>query len=327
MSEHWSERPEGGGHFALWLIFTIGLRLGRAPARALLYPITLYFFLRRGYERRVSRAFFARIQGRPASTWQVLCHIHRFASTMLDRVFLLAGRERDFDIRMQGLEALLGALGGGRGALLLGAHVGSFEVLRVAARARPDLELRVVLDVNKTPALTGLLHALDPGIAAHVIDAGRPGAEVALALAEALDRGAMVAILADRARRGERTLAVDFLGSPAPFPVAPFELGPLLGVPMVLCLDMYRGGRRYDVHFEPLAEARRLPRGEREAAVAGLVARYAARLDAYVREDPCNWFNWHDFWNPGEIRELGAGAGAGAGAGTAGVGSANAATE
>ena len=29
MSKHWSEHREGGGRFALWLIFNIGLRCGR----------------------------------------------------------------------------------------------------------------------------------------------------------------------------------------------------------------------------------------------------------------------------------------------------------
>ena len=48
MNPHWSERREGGGRFALWLIRSIGLGMGRPLARLLLYPITLYFFFRRG---------------------------------------------------------------------------------------------------------------------------------------------------------------------------------------------------------------------------------------------------------------------------------------
>ena len=56
-TEHWSARPEGGGRFAFWLIRTIALKCGRPCARLCLYPVTLYFFFRRGYERRVSYAF------------------------------------------------------------------------------------------------------------------------------------------------------------------------------------------------------------------------------------------------------------------------------
>ena len=298
MSEHWSERKEGGGRFALWLIRTIGLKCGRGFARLCLYPITLYFFFRRPYERRVSYAFFERVTGKRPGAWQVMRHIHRFAGTMLDRVFLLAERFTRFDVRMHGLDELTSRMRPDRGVLLLGAHVGSFEVLRVATVGQPHVKLRVVLDTQKTPALTELLHALNPAIGLGVIDASRPGNEIVLALAEALGEGALATLLADRAREGEQTVSVDFFGHPAPFPVAPFVLGGILKVPVVLCLGMYRGGNRYDVYFEPLADELPSNRRERDAAVRALAQAYAARLEHHVRQDPCNWFNWHDFWNP-----------------------------
>src|SRR5690606_26647303 len=131
--------------------------------------------------------------------------------------------------------------------------------------------LRVVLDTQKTPALTSLLHALNPEIGRNVIDASRPGHEVVLALAEAAREGALIALLADRAREGEATVMADFLGEPAPFPVAPFLIGARLQLPIVLCLGMCRGGNRYDVHFELFDERLVLPRrdgGEALRAVA-----------------------------------------------------------
>jgi predicted LPLAT superfamily acyltransferase len=297
-SEHWSERPEGGGRVALWLIRTIGLTFGRGFARAFLYPITLYFYFRRGYERRVSYAFLARAFGRRATAWQVMRHIHCFASTILDRVFLLADRYARFDVRVHGLEELTSRMQPHRGVLLLGAHFGSFEVLRVLAVGRPDVKVCAVLDTQKTPALTELLHALNPEVARNVIDASRPGAEIVLALSEAVHEGALVTLLADRARVGEATVSVEFMGTPAPFPAAPFQIGALLKVPVVLCFGLYRGGNRYDLHFEPFADELTLPRRARAEELHAVVQRYAARLEHYVREDPYNWFNWHDFWNP-----------------------------
>ena len=64
---HWKQR-EGGGLFAIWLIRTIALRLGRGVARVLLYPIALYFFLRRAHERTASRAYLSRVLDRPVTT-------------------------------------------------------------------------------------------------------------------------------------------------------------------------------------------------------------------------------------------------------------------
>lgn len=297
MTEHWTERPEGGGWFAIWLIRVIALRGGRRLARAILYPITLYFYIRRPFERRVSAEFLQRAFGKPASAWQVLRHIHRFASTILDRVFLLTDRFDRFDVRMNGLDELTSRIRPDRGVLLIGSHIGSFEVLRVAAAARPDVKVRVVLDTQQTPALTEMLHAINPEIGRNVIDASRPGTEIVLALGEALHEGALTTLLGDRARPNEATVVVDFMGAPAAFPVAPFLIGSVLKVPLVLCFGLYRGGNRYDLHFEAFSDELVLPRRARKAELRAVVQRYATRLEHYVREDPYNWFNWHDFWS------------------------------
>ncbi len=294
---HWTQQSEGGGRFALWLIRTIGLRLGRGPARLLLYPITLYFFLRRGAERRASRAYLERITGRPASAWQVMRHIHGFAATILDRIFLLTGHLDRFDIGVHGIDDLHDQMRPDRGVLLLGAHVGSFEALRVLSLRRPDVKVRVVLDTQQTPAMTELLHELNPAIARNVIDASQPGHEIVLALHDAMQEGALATLLGDRARPHENTVIVDFLGSPARFPVSPFLIASMLKVPIVLCLGIYGGGRRYDLHFEVLAERLDLPRRGREAELRAIVQRYATRLEQHVRLHPYNWFNFYDFWN------------------------------
>jgi len=296
MSAHWTQRPEGGGRFAIALIRNFALLCGRGAARLVLYPITLYFFLRRRPERRASRAFLARALDRRPTAWDGLRHIHYFASTILDRVFLLAESFRRFDIRVHGLEQLETEMARGRGVLLLGAHIGSFEALRVLSLERPEINVRVVLDKRQTPAMTDLLHALNPRIAAGVIDASGGGTSVVLALKEAADQGHLIAILADRARPQEPTRHVPFFGQPAPFPIAPYLIASALEVPSVLCFGLYRGGNRYDLHFECFAERIAIPRREREAHLLQLLRHYTQRLEHYTRLDPYNWFNFYDFW-------------------------------
>lgn len=292
----WSERPEGGGRLALSLVCGVVRRGGRGIGRVLLYPITAYFLLVRGPERRASRRYLARVLGRPAGPWQVARHIHAFAATILDRVFLLGGELHRFRIRVEGLAALRARMDEGRGVLVLGSHLGSFDALRVLAAQAPDARLRVVLDVAHNPVLTALLGELNPALAAGIIDAGGDGTGVALAIGQALDEGALVALLADRARPGEAVQAAPFLGAPAPFPLSPWLLAAALGVPVVLAFGLYEGGNRYRLVFEDRGPVPAVPRGRRRQALAPLIADYAARLEHHARAAPYNWFNFYDFW-------------------------------
>lgn len=292
---HWQQR-EGGGRFAIWLIRTIALRLGRPVARALLYPIALYFFLRRRDERAASRLFLSRVLGRPVTGGDVFRHIHMFAATLLDRLFFLARGERDFQVEVEGLPALDRCIDAGKGVLLIGSHQGSFEALRALGARRPDVPLRVVLDKQKTPALTAVLEALAPDVGAAVIDASLGGTSVALAMAEGAAAGGMIALLADRGHRGEATRQVPFLGKPAPFPVGPWLLASALKVPVVLCMGIYLGGNRYRLIFEAFSDGLEVPRATRDAALDDIVSRYAARVEHYAQVYPFNWFNFYDFW-------------------------------
>ncbi len=303
MSGDWKQRREGGGRFAIWLIRGIGRYGGRGGARALLPFITVYFLLRRGAERRDSLAYLSRVLGRRANWWDVCRHIHCFASTILDRVFLLGGQLDRFDVTVSGVDNLHAALDRGRGALLLGSHLGSFEVLRVLAQRRPDYVIRVVLDKGHNPAMTQLLDELNPEIAAGVIDAGQDGPALMLQIQQAVQSGALVALLADRVHGHEHTADAPFLGSPARFPLSPWLVAAVLKVPVVFGFGLYRGGNRYDLVFEACSDGLDIPRERRRGELAALIRGYAGRLEHHARSAPFNWFNFYDFWDHPDAAE------------------------
>ncbi|MDH7453750.1 acyltransferase [Luteimonas composti] len=300
MSVDWKQRPEGGGRIGAWTMRMVGRYGGRPLARLLLYPISLYFLLRRGPERRASIDFLGRALGRPATLLDGARHVHAFASTILDRVFLLDGEERRFRIEVSGLEALAAKVDEGRGVLLFGSHLGSFEVMRVLSRKRPGLKLRVVLDKAHSKAVTQVLDALAPEIAAGVIDAGQDGPALMLQIQQAASEGALVALLVDRALPGQRAVRVPFFGAPARFPLAPWQMAAVLRLPVMLGFGLYLGGNRYRLAFEEFSDGIDLPRGRRDEALATLIERYAGRLEHHARHAPYNWFNFYDFWHVDE---------------------------
>src|SRR6185503_18382579 len=202
-----------------------------------------------------------------------------------------------FDVRITGLQQLDDALEGGKGTLLLGAHLGSFDALRVLSLRNPDVPISILLDQGQGAGITTLLNALNPKLAATIIDARRPGPELVLEMHKALEKSSVVATLADRMRPGNAAILANFLGAPAPFPVSPWLFASALDVPVVLAFGLHHGGNRYDLHFErfecELPRDRRL----RNAALARVVQRFADRVEHFARLAPYNWFNLYDFWD------------------------------
>ena len=293
----WRERRERGTRFGLLCGRRFALRCGRRTSRLLLGFVVAWYLLRARSEQRHLRDFLNRALDRPCR-WNDISRIYwNFACVTLDRVFLLAGRDRQFDIRVQGGEIFSRLQDEGRGAILLGAHFGSFEALRTLGMRRAGLPISILQYVEQNPLITRELARIDPDLARCIIPLGRP--DVLLRLADRLRQGEFVALLGDRiGAREERSVSCDFLGAPARFPSGGIEAALMLGAPVILFLGIYRGGRRYELHFELLEAGQRIPRSRRREATQRLVCRYAQRLAHYARQTPWNWFNFFDFWEP-----------------------------
>jgi predicted LPLAT superfamily acyltransferase len=297
MSTAWKERGEIGNTFWLRAIIAIATSCGRGVARIFMWPAALYFFARRGPERRASRQYLERVLGRPVSWWNVYRHIHTFSCTILDRLFLFSERFKRFDIRAFGLNELDRTLEAGKGVLLIGSHLGSFDALRVLSLERPDVSVRIVIDVEQSQKLSQFLNALNPALAASIINAREGGPAAALAIKQALDSNAIVALLADRGQPNNATQPALFLDHPAPFPLSPWLLAAAVKTPVMLAFGLYRGGNRYDLHFEPFSQSLRIDRNRRTEDLAQILQRFSDRLAHYARLAPYNWFNFYDFWN------------------------------
>ena len=297
MSAIWATEPERGSRAAMRFITWLALRLGRGATRWLLVPLSLYFLVFAPRARRASRAFLDRALGRRAGAADVLRNFHAFAATLHDRIYLLAGRIEDLDIAVDGAAPLEAILARGRGCILLGSHLGSFEALRALGRHVTHHPVNIVMHEGVTRNTDAVLDSLAPELKARVIAPGRP--ETMLRIKECLDRGEIVGILGDRPFGSEKTSLCPFLGAAARFPHGPFRLALTLEAPVVLFFGLYQGGNRYRIFLEVLADRPAAAREERTDAAARWVERYAQRLEHYARVAPCNWFNFYDFWNEG----------------------------
>ena len=293
--EQWAREPERGSEWLLRLMLRIAVTVGRPFASRLLGPIALFFWLRTPAARAASREFLSHVWQRPAGPLQSLRHYRVFAQTILDRIYLLGdGGDQGFDIRVIGEPVMLQALARGQGAFMVGAHLGSFEVLRAIGRRQPGLRVSMAMFEDNARKIGALLRSIDPRLELDVVALGR--VDSMIEIQQRLDQGHFVGFLADRSFKGDAVVQVPFFGRPAPFPTGIFRMAAVLRRPVLMMAGLYRGGNRYEVHFDMLVDFSEVARGERAARVEQAVACYAARLEQHWRAGPLKWFNFYDCW-------------------------------
>ena len=232
--------------------------------------------------------------GRQATFGDSYEHHRVFACTLLDRVYLLSGRHDCLDITLEGAQPILDRVDAGSSCMVLGSHLGSFEVLRSLGARDDAFSLRVLMREEQNPTITNFLHSFDPDVAEVVIPLGRP--DSMLRAKEAAEQRCLIGLLGDRAITDEKTHSCEFFGRQAAFPTGPMMLAMVLGLPIYLFFGLYEGGNRYGIYFESLADVVETDRGDREVRAAELTEKFVARLEHYARRSPYNWFNFYDFW-------------------------------
>jgi len=290
----WTARQERGSVAILRLMAFLSMHLGRRATRLPLYGIALYFFLFAPTARRHARRYLRLALGRAAGARDRFRHLLYFSTTIHDRVFLLNGRDDLFEITIEGASVMEAQVAKGRGAFLMGTHMGSFEVVSTVGKRQPGLHVAMAMYETNARKINAILGAVNPAAKTEVIPLGT--IDAMLKISEHIEAGSFVGVLGDRTLGAEPLQEVTVLGQRTHLPTGPMRTAAILGCPVIFMVGLYRGGNRYHVVFAPLADFSAVTPGARAAAVREAIERYASLLDRYCRSDPLNWFNFFDFW-------------------------------
>lgn len=301
----WSEIREVGFLSGMRFLFW-AYRLGGFIAfRVVLQPVLIFYFLRNRVARAASLQYLARLNeyfqgtGLPKpGWWSAYRHFNAFSNSSMDRLAVWANSSILDRIHFPDRPVLLEQLKSGKGAILLGAHLGNMEVCRGLSARNPDLKLNILVHTQHADMFNRLLREVVGESAITLIEVSELSPATAIRLQECIARGEFVAILADRVPPGstERCTSVPFLGQAANFPDGPFILAALLKCP-VYTLFCTRSGKGYDIRCEAFADSIRLPRSNRKQALASYIKQYVGDLERNVRQYPLQWFNFYPFWD------------------------------
>jgi KDO2-lipid IV(A) lauroyltransferase len=258
--------------------------------------MTSVCFLAMGNERRAARRNLERVTGKRGGASLRLTYrlFYNFSRFMVAYTELPPYGQDDMEEWIAGgpdLErALLESLAGERGVIVLGMHLGQWE-LSLAALARAGYPITVVMRREEEEAARFAREARRAsGI--RVVYAGEdPWMFVRLLVG--LRRNEIVAMQGDRPLGG-RNLTVSLFGAPAEIPSGPWELAAASGAPILPGVLILEGFRRYRLvcgESIRVAGTGRGEDGETDPAVL------CEAMEELIRRYPDQWFNFFDLWS------------------------------
>jgi len=302
----WTRTAERGSLTALFFIRWFYARFGRRTSAALLAPIVAYFFVTGRSARRASMDYLRTLWATPGGratlgeppTWRhVFRHLREFSESIFDRMIVWSGEVEHIGIDHQGTEHLLELVRQRRGGILLGSHLGSYDMLRLISGQR-GIVVNVLMFTQHTARINAFFEQLHPGLEMRLIHSEPGSISAVFEMKAAIERGEFVGVMGDRLWESERdrSVSVAFLGRHARFPLGPFLLQAVLGCPLLFTVCVRTGPGRYVASAQPFAPAGVVPRRDRTKYAEELARRYAAALEGWCIRTPYQWFNFFEFW-------------------------------
>lgn len=301
-SPHWASLQESTSIVGIRFLLAVHAVFGRWPFRLCVFPVVFFHWLLNRTARRASMQYLERVQTHcgalgTAPGWRhSLRHFFVFAETLLDKLLAMAGKYPGERV-MLSRQVILDRIASGRGGIIITTHMGCLELCRALVPKAPGLRLVALVHTAHAERFNHMLRHLAPDNPVELLQVTELDPGTAMHLSQRVSEGAFIAIAGDRVPpRGKRHVMTHFLGHPAPFPIGPYVLAATLGCPLFAMGCTHRDGG-YVIDFVELAERVRLPRGQRDAALADHAEKFAAWLQSQVHAAPYDWFNFFPFWD------------------------------
>lgn len=194
-------------------------------------------------------------------------------------------------VRIKNIEYLNDVLQKGKGAILVSAHVGNWE-MGGAVLPMLGFPLSVVALSHKDPRVNALFNAQREIFGAMVVQT-----DVAVRrVVEHLHRNRLVAILADR-DFGNRGIVMDFFGRRTMIPKGSAFFSLKIGVPIIPVFFLPIDEDNFEINIYPPIEPPHLTDGKITDQIASeYIQKYLTVIEDEIRKNPSQWLLFKEFW-------------------------------
>jgi predicted LPLAT superfamily acyltransferase len=299
MNRHaqWDGRSTGsaaGTGIFVWLISNAGV----VPAYCLLLFVSLFYALTDKKSARAVAALRSHL-GQPSSAWRRFRHCFSFGMSIIDRYAFLTGKQSFFTSEARREDLISAAVGKGSGAILLGAHVGNWEIAGNLLTDRLKVPVHYVMMDAERPEMKDILKEAIEARKTNIIPVDSDPLDLVMAVRDAIKKNGIVCMNGDRIGHGQKGQKHNFLGADVSFPLGPFAVAAATGAPIIPVLVTKSGIRKYIFKAYAPILFDGITRENREKYIFTALERYVGILEQAVKEKPYEWFNFYDFWEEG----------------------------
>jgi predicted LPLAT superfamily acyltransferase len=290
----WHGKSKGtplGYRIFVWILKTFGI----LPAYFLLrFVVLYYFFFSFKASRQIYRLYRQKLgYGWFSSTIKVYTNYFFLGQGIIDKVVMMSGIKNNFSFDFDGEENLRKMVSGGKGGILLSAHIGNWDVAGHLFK-RLQTAINIVLYDGEDEQIKEYLEGVTGKRNVNIIVIKKDLSHI-YAISDAFSKNELVCMHADRFLEGNKTMSTSFLGEPARFPMGPFLLASTFKVPVSFVFAVKESNLHYHLFATGIKDYGTFNRNE---FIRQMLIDYTTEMEEKVKQYPEQWFNYYNFWQP-----------------------------
>ncbi|MCU4173569.1 hypothetical protein [Carboxylicivirga sp. N1Y90] len=295
----WTGKSKGSplGYRIFIAVLKIDIRL----AYFLLYPVTLFYLI--VSNKKSISYFYSKRLG--YGSYKTISSIYRnylfLGKVLIDKIAILSGQKEQYTFEFEGEEFLHALVENKQGGLLLGAHMGNWEVAGELLE-RVDSVINILMVDVENQNLKEVLNEAISEKKVNIIPIKDDMSHL-FAVIEAFKNKELVAMHGDRFVEDAPYIELVFIGAKAKFPIGPMLLASKYSVPVSFVFTLKESNTHYHFYATEgkVYPSFRKPDLKKEANKQ-MLNEYVQHLETMVKKYPLQWFNYHRFWT-NEMKE------------------------
>ena len=290
----WTQRA-GGNHLGIRFFIWIISRTGLLPAYFFLIFASFQYVLLDRKTKKHLREYRSAL-GLRTTLVSYFCHFYSFGMSLIDRYAHLLSSRPLFRYDSINEELINEQLARGKGVILLGAHVGNWEIAGNVLQQRMNVPINLLMYDAESERVKQVVSSAVERRNVNVIFVSQDSPDSIIEVVNALKRGEIICMHGDRVLGTQRSEIVSFLGKQARFPSGPFSIAAMTGAAVIPFFSVKTGWRHYTFSaFEPVI-IDNSDREIRQRKICDAVKHFSISLETIARRYPHQWYNLYNFW-------------------------------